>query len=1255
MFIIICRRQLLKKQCKEANGTEGTKKSTNVRKSVESLVTSDTMDEELCTQQTCPAVTPKCTGTYDNVQYREDDDIDNYSLVEGTKEPTNVRKSVESLVTPGTMDVKLRTQQTYLAVTPKCTDTYDNVQYCENNDIEHYILVEGAKEPTYVRKSVESLVTPGTMDVELRTQQTCPAVTPECTDYAQHWTLPEDDDIENSTLVIEKGGTDTGRIAEHEPVGRRIIDPAFYLKELHRTFDNHKYKTTFQCSFEDWTCVKSRRLGLLTQFFFKCQMCNSEDNFWSEPVKSDEILDTNRAAVAGTITVGIGYAQLEELCAAMNISCMAEHTYIKYREELVDSFLETAMESMKMAAEEEKQLAIEKNETINGIPYITVVADGSWMKRSYGKAYDSLSGAGAIIGHRTRKILFVGIRNKYCTVCDVAERSHCEAKTHKCYKNFDRNASSTSMESDAIAEGFNSSLEVHGLIYRTLIADGDSNVYHCILKNDPYREMKVRVIKIECTNHLLRNLSNKLKNVAETTQPKGQKRKPNFVQLRNVIKSNILPMRKEVMELASSRRGENIPPHLQATKLRDDIYNMSPNHVFGEHTECKKRGRKCEDATKTNYVDDLKKHGLYQKIQIALRYIAAHSESLLLNYTNNPAESFNSIICKEIGGKRVNFGKRGSYNARVLGSAVQYNTQDILTRVHKVKGKAVPPVVEKLEQRRQIKVARTRESRQIDGRQKRSKRESGTDRYYGPQSQKPDVTDDVFEKNRQQHFKMLAENAKNRKQIERNTIDQRDSELWLFTRSLMLTASNFGKVCRMRLETPRASTVKDILFPPCTDTAAMKYGRDREEDARKELAAKLKKQIKPCGLFIDGENPFLGASPDGLIDEDGLVEIKCPKSAENLTAEEAIETSASLRNIFDKNNRDNMNKNHRFFYQVQGQLNITQREYCIFAVWTPKSMKIVRVNRDNAFWETNMLPLLKRFYHDSMLPEILDSRHKRNMSIREPRYIIESQKASKKLSSRKTIEQNAVKSENVINENNETLKCDILPMKTAITTAMIAQDMEQDDDCTYIGTSYKRDITEEDKARRIINLDKVIIPISIVKENVLSGNELTDESIDEFLRIVRQNTPFETQSVQYQGLPDYIDASKSDLSLQIIGGKNQYFAEGIQHWRCIFFEGTKLFVYDSIPGCTYDRLVLKEREYIKRRYPKIRQSDIIFEKVDAQPDGTSCGIYAAAFATTVALGGNPCDEKYSKNVKCMRQHFIKIIEEEDLSLFPTRS
>jgi len=43
------------------------------------------------------------------------------------------------------------------------------------------------------------------------------------------------------------------------------------------------------------------------------------------------------------------------------------------------------------------------------------------------------------------------------------------------------------MEIDAVVEGFKNSLEMYGLIYKTVVADGDSNVYQSIKNNNPYR------------------------------------------------------------------------------------------------------------------------------------------------------------------------------------------------------------------------------------------------------------------------------------------------------------------------------------------------------------------------------------------------------------------------------------------------------------------------------------------------------------------------------------------------------------------------------------------------------------------------------------------------------------------------------------------------------------------------------------------------------------------------------------------------
>jgi len=50
-----------------------------------------------------------------------------------------------------------------------------------------------------------------------------------------------------------------------------------------------------------------------------------------------------------------------------------------------------------------------------------------------------------------------------------------------------------------------------------------------------------------------------------------------------------------------------------------------------------------------------------------------HAESLLLNHNNNAAELYNSILTKFIGGKRVNFSLKGSYQLRCNAAVMAYN------------------------------------------------------------------------------------------------------------------------------------------------------------------------------------------------------------------------------------------------------------------------------------------------------------------------------------------------------------------------------------------------------------------------------------------------------------------------------------------------------------------------------------------------------------------------------------------------------
>ncbi|KYN14507.1 hypothetical protein ALC57_13287, partial [Trachymyrmex cornetzi] len=217
--------------------------------------------------------------------------------------------------------------------------------------------------------------------------------------------------------------------------------------------------------------------------------------------------------------------------------------------------------------------------------------------------------------------------------------------------------------------------------------------------------------------------------------------------------------------------------------------------------------------------------------------------------------------------------------------------------------------------------------------------------------------------------------------------------IWRYYRTKMITASHFGHICKMRNSTSCVSRVKSIIYPQELNVESVKHGIKHEEIARKNIESMLNLKIKRCGLFIDSEIPFLGASPDGLIEEDGIVEIKCPFAARLLTPEDAIAGNISnLRSLYKNKEDEKMNRSHVYYYQIQGQLHITQRQYCIFALWTPLGLKTEKIVQDDDFWTENMVNKLVQFYEQCVLPELLDPRQERHMPIRDPEYIIEAKR-----------------------------------------------------------------------------------------------------------------------------------------------------------------------------------------------------------------------------------------------------------------------
>ena len=95
-----------------------------------------------------------------------------------------------------------------------------------------------------------------------------------------------------------------------------------------------------------------------------------------------------------------------------------------------------------------------------------MICDGGWSKRSHKHSYNALGGVAIIIGQKTKKILHIGVRNKFCYICNRAESVGCAAKQNECFKNW--TASSQAMESDITIEGFKRA-DLYGIRYMNVI------------------------------------------------------------------------------------------------------------------------------------------------------------------------------------------------------------------------------------------------------------------------------------------------------------------------------------------------------------------------------------------------------------------------------------------------------------------------------------------------------------------------------------------------------------------------------------------------------------------------------------------------------------------------------------------------------------------------------------------------------------------------------------------------------------------
>jgi len=154
---------------------------------------------------------------------------------------------------------------------------------------------------------------------------------------------------------------------------------------------------------------------------------------------------------------------------------------------------------------------------------------------------------------------------------------------------------------------------------------------------------------------------------------------------------------------------------------------------------------------------------------------------------------------------------------------------------------------------------------------------------------------------------------------------QQGTPAWFSARKGKLTASRFGAAAGICPYTSRAKALRlELGTQKFSGNEACRWGTANERNAVKDYMVRTGNVVVTKGFYEHPTLPWLGGSPDGLVGDEGIIEVKCPfyKKVPH----------ASIPPVY--------------YCQINGLLEILDREWCDFVSWTPTEMKVYRVYRD---------------------------------------------------------------------------------------------------------------------------------------------------------------------------------------------------------------------------------------------------------------------------------------------------------------------
>ena len=180
---------------------------------------------------------------------------------------------------------------------------------------------------------------------------------------------------------------------------------------------------------------------------------------------------------------------------------------------------------------------------------------------------------------------------------------------------------------------------------------------------------------------------------------------------------------------------------------------------------------------------------------------------------------------------------------------------------------------------------------------------------------------------------------------------------WLNARAGMITASRIVDMMTKLKGGGRGATATNYMAELVAErltgvpsehfqSSAMKWGTEHEPEARSLYAFMVGTNVEEVGFVVHPEFDFAGASPDGLVGDNGLIEIKCPNTATHI--------STLLSKSIDR----------KYILQMQWQMECTKRDWCDFVSYDPRMPHDMQIFIKRVRYDENIVQSIK----DEMVP-----------------------------------------------------------------------------------------------------------------------------------------------------------------------------------------------------------------------------------------------------------------------------------------------